>query len=741
MTPVKSDVESLIFEVALSLEDEHLRQELLERTFQNDRKGLDRIKGMLDASGEAASFFMEAREERSQLAAEISPQAHLATPDPSSLPAEAGSTIGDYLLVRCLGEGGSGIVYEAEQEHPVKRRVALKIFRIDTASTLTKTRFDIERQALAIMDHPNIAKVLDVGGFHNGSPYFVLELVEGVPITTFCDRERLDVRRRVELFMDVCDAIQHAHSKRIIHRDIKPNNVLVSSVDGRPVAKVIDFGIAKAVATSFKVEPTITGHDQFIGTPAYMSPEQVEMIGIDVDTRSDVYSLGVLLYELLVSHTPLDHRMLTDSGMAVMRKLILENRHLKPSARLASLDEREAKETASARSTELPRLISSVQGELDWIIMKALDKDRNCRYETTNALALDLQSYLENKPVSARRPSNLYTFTKFVRRNRIPFYSAVAGALSILLGLGATTTLYFREKSALKEQERLSIAAEKARDQELQLRRQAQARANVSLAAFLLGEGKVGEADELLRQNPLVSIEPSKEAATVFRTLGNWYATYDRWSEAVECFRLMTQATQLHRTEEILRGTDLLVIAPALVELRDKAGYEKFRADTLSKHPSVRDSLEAEHLLKACLITRASPEVLRKLEAAAALCDKSVRGHTTGAFPAWEAFSLALYHHRKADFAKVLETGRAGLAAPNIKEVCAAGLKALMAIANHELGHDETARADFKYARSIIRKPKFDDSGEEKTIFPKWYDWSVASQLLKEADKALRPAS
>lgn len=740
--PVKSDIEGAIFEVALSLEDPMLQLEFLEITLRDDPQGLQRMRKLLSAAGEEASFFLEAREARSHLAAqlvgEIPPQKTQPFSAKSLLPAEVGSTIGDYHLIRCLGEGGSGIVYEAEQAHPVKRRAALKIFWIDTESVLTKARFDFERQALAIMDHPNIAKVLDVGGLHNGRPFFVLELVEGEPITSYCDREKLDVRQRIGLFVDVCDAIQHAHSKRIIHRDIKPSNVLVSGPRNSPVAKVIDFGIAKAVVSNFKVEPMLTGHDQFVGTPAYMSPEQVEMIGIDVDTRSDVYSLGVLLYELLTSHTPFDRKTLADSGMAAMRKLILDKRHLKPSARLSETGESDVKAIAAARHTNPSRLLASVRGDLDGIVMKALEKDRNCRYETASALALDLKRYLENKPIAARSPNNFYTFTKFVRRNRVPFYSAVAGAVSILLGFGASTMLYFREKAALNEQERLSIEAKRAHDQEWHLRHQAQARANVSQAAFLLGEGKISEAHELLQQTPLVSIEPSKEASSVFRTLGNWYATYDQWTEAVQCFHLMHQATKMNRSEEILRGTDLLITAPALLELGDRLGYENFRSVTLARHLPVSDPQQAQHILKACLVVKASPEILQQLEGAAALCEASVRGHSQGPFTAWEAFSLALYYHRKGDFEKVIEIGNLGVAAPNIRVICAAALRALMAVANHELRNEEAAEAELKLARSVIQHPPLDDLSEEKAIFYKWYDWSVASFLLKEAEMAVR---
>jgi serine/threonine protein kinase len=736
------DIEGAIFEVALSIEDPAARRGFLERAFREDAGGLAKMMALLESADDATSFFLEAREVRghiaSELFGEISEQTAKAV---TTVPASdrIGSSIGNYHLVRCLGEGGSGVVYEAEQHHPVRRRVALKIIRVDAGGESVGARFDIERQALAIMDHPNIAKVLDAGGIHEGSPYFVMELVDGEPITSYCDREKFNIARRIRLFIDVCGAIQHAHSKRIIHRDIKPSNVLVTVQDGRPVAKVIDFGIAKTVARDFKREAMRTAHDQFIGTPVYMSPEQVEMIGVDVDTRSDVYSLGVLLYELLTSLTPFDRRTLVDSGMAVMRRTLLDKRHPKPSSKLSEIAGADAKIIAGARRTEPARLLASIRGDLDWIVMKALEKDRNRRYETANDLAADLGRYLDDKPVAARRPNNLYTLGKFIRRNRIPFYSAVAVAISILLGFGASTTLYLRERTALNEQERLSVEAGRSRDQELHLRRQAQARANVSRVAFLLSEGHVKEADELLQGNPLVSIEPSREASSVFRVLGNWYATYGRWEDAVQCFRLMGQATTMNSSSEILRSADLLVSAPALLEFGDRSGYEKFREQVLARHLPVKDSLEAEHILKACLLTKPSPEFLQQLEPAALLCEQSIEGRSKSTFPAWEAFSLTLYHYRKGNFEEVLRIGNRGLAAPEIKDICAACIRALTAVANHRLGNEEASVADLKWAASIVRKVRTGDSNEEKVIMPRWYDWSVAAVLLKEAEITVRP--
>ena len=732
------DIESAIFEVALSLEDRIHRQVFLARTFRDDPAGLQRMITLLESAADSVSFFLEAREERGDVASDLLDQKSLPAVHAQREIVEVGSTIGHYQLLRCLGEGGSGIVFEAQQTEPIRRRVALKVIRVDHMTGPARYRFDVERQALAMMDHPNIAKVLDAGGIHNGQPYFVMELLEGEPITAYCDRNQLNLRERITLFIEVCGSIQHAHSKRIIHRDIKPSNVLITLTDGSAVPKVIDFGIAKNFGLSGQRDPSFTEHDQFIGTPAYMSPEQVEMIGVDVDTRSDIYSLGVLLYELLTSRTPFDRKSLVNDGMASMRRTLLEDRHPRPSAKLAEIGDEDLKAIALARSSDPSRLIASIRKDLDWITMKALEKDRDQRYETAEGLAVDLRRFLADKPVSARRAGNLYILRKFIKRNRTPFYATAAVAISVIMGFGVSTTLYFREKAAVREQERLSLQAEQARDQELLLRQQAQARANVSRVAFLLSEGQVAEADALLQKNPLVSIEPSREASSVFRVLGNWYATYGRWQDATQCFRLMGQATEMNRPREILRGSDLLITAPALIESGDRKAYEVFRKETMARYLPVADSLEAEHLLKVCLLEKMPAQTIRQLQAAAQLCEDSLNGKVEGSFRAWEAFSLTLYYHRKGDFAKAIAIGNRGLSEPNIKEICAACIRSLLAIAHHRLGEHEAAKADLELAVSIIRRPQVPEEGDQKVVQPRWYDWSVASLLLKEAEAALR---
>src|SRR5262249_53340771 len=341
--------------------------------------------------------------------------------------------ISRYKLLEKIGEGGCGVVYMAEQQEPVRRRVALKVIKLGMDTKQVIARFEAERQALALMEHPNIAQVYDAGATDTGRPYFVMELVKGVPITRYCDENCLSTEQRLRLFVQVCQAIQHAHQKGIIHRDIKPTNILVTDHDGVPVPKIIDFGIAKATTDQQLTDKTLfTAFEQFIGTPAYMSPEQARLSGLDIDTRTDIYALGVLLYELLTGKTPLDQKELLAAGLDEMRRTIREKEPIRPSTRLSTMLEGELTTTARHRRTEVPRLMHQVRGALDWIVMKALEKDRARRYETANGLANDVQRYLADEPVVARPPSKLYRFQKLARRNRLAFGAAGAVAAALI---------------------------------------------------------------------------------------------------------------------------------------------------------------------------------------------------------------------------------------------------------------------------------------------------------------------
>src|SRR5271163_4152216 len=356
---------------------------------------------------------------------------------PPPLTEQPGAVIGPYKLLQQIGEGGMGVAYMAEQQEPVRRKVALKIIKPGMDSHQVIARFEAERQALAMMDHQNIARVLDAGTTESGRPYFVMELVHGVPITRFCDDNKLTPRERLALFVPVCQAIQHAHQKGIIHRDVKPSNVLVTMYDDKPVPKVIDFGVAKVIEQRLTEKSLFTQFGALVGTFEYMSPEQAEMNALGVDTRSDIYSLGVLLYELLTGTTPLEKERLRQEALGEVVRLIKEEEPPRPSVRLSSSGD--LPQIAAARKTEPARLAKLVSGEVDWIVMKCLEKDRTRRYETASGLAKDVERYLADESVEACPPSAGYRLRKFVSRYKAPLAVTAGFAALLLAGVVVST--------------------------------------------------------------------------------------------------------------------------------------------------------------------------------------------------------------------------------------------------------------------------------------------------------------
>jgi serine/threonine protein kinase/tetratricopeptide (TPR) repeat protein len=411
------------------------------------RRKVDRLLVAHDAAGD----FLESPAQRPN-----------GTIDEPPITERPGSMIGPYKLKEQIGEGGFGLVFVAEQQEPVKRKVALKVIKPGMDTREVMARFTAERQALALMDHPNIARVLDAGATDSGRPYFVMELVRGIPITEYCDQNLLSPRDRLDLFITVCQAVQHAHQKGIIHRDIKPSNVLVTSHDGKPVAKVIDFGVAKAINQQLTERSIYTNFTQMIGTPLYMSPEQAEMSGLDIDTRSDIYSLGVLLYELLTGSTPFEKKRFAKAAYDEIRRIIREDEPQKPSTRLSTSDS--IASIAAQRHTEPAKLSKLMRGDLDWITMKALEKDRTRRYETANGLARDIQRYLSDEPVEACPPSATYRLRKFAKKNRATL--ATAGLFAFTLVLFSALCIWFTMDS-INAQHRAAVAqglAEQERD-------------------------------------------------------------------------------------------------------------------------------------------------------------------------------------------------------------------------------------------------------------------------------------
>ena len=504
--------EELLFGLALT-KSASQRVEFLDRECGEDRALRTRLEALLAAHEQTEGVFAEpAPAARGTMKIEFTD-----VPDET-----VGQKIGRYKILEKIGEGGCGVVYVAEQTEPVRRRVALKVIKLGMDTKQVVARFEAERQALAMMDHPNIAKVLDAGATETGRPYFIMELVRGIRITDYCDKNNLSTNERLELFIKICQAIQHAHQKGIIHRDIKPSNILVTLHDGVPVPKVIDFGIAKATTDQRLTDKTIyTQLQQFVGTPAYMSPEQAEMSGLDIDTRSDIYSLGVLLYELLTGKTPFDANELMSQGIDAMRKTIREQDPLRPSTKLATLKGEELTTTARRRSVDRSKLLHQLQGDLDWIAMKCLEKDRTRRYETANGLAVDLKRHLNNETVAARPPSKLYEFQRTVRRHKVGFAATAAVIVVLAAGIVMTAWQAMRATHAKQEavaaqasekvqrqqavaNEQQAVAAEKAEAAEELAARQRAYASDMNLAMQALNGSNLGRALDLLnRQRPL----------------------------------------------------------------------------------------------------------------------------------------------------------------------------------------------------------------------------------------------
>jgi serine/threonine protein kinase/tetratricopeptide (TPR) repeat protein len=424
MAPPKPD-EAAIFNVARQIDAPEVRRLYLEQACAGDRELQLRLERLLHVHDEDRGF-LEA------------PALGAPTTAEDRIVEGAGTQIGPYKLLEKIGEGGFGKVFMAEQTQPVRRMVALKIVKPGMDTQQVIARFESERQALALMAHPNIAQIIDGGATESGRPYFVMELVRGVPITEFCDKNHLPAAERLKLFISICHAIQHAHYKGLIHRDIKPSNVMVTLHDGTPVVKIIDFGVAKATAQKLTEKTLFTAFGQMIGTPAYMSPEQAEMSGLDIDTRSDIYSLGVLLYELLTGTTPLDAVKLREAGFAEMQRLIREEEPPRPSTRLSSLGD-SATILAGNRATDPKHLARLLAGDLDWIVMKALEKDRNRRYVSPGSFAEDVERYLRRDAIIARPPSALYRLRKLAQRHRAAVLTVAAMVAALLVGTAVAT--------------------------------------------------------------------------------------------------------------------------------------------------------------------------------------------------------------------------------------------------------------------------------------------------------------
>ena len=441
-----------ILEITVKLPTPQERAAYLRGACAGDDAIREKVESLLDAHDGASGFMPTDPGERA-----------ITLPD-RPLSEGPGTVVGRYKLLQLIAEGGMGTVFMAEQTDPLRRKVALKIIKLGMDTKSVIARFEAERQALALMDHPNIAKVLDAGSTETGRPYFVMELVKGVPISHYCDKNNLTPKERLDLFIPVCQAIQHAHHKGIIHRDIKPSNILVTLNDGVPHPMVIDFGIAKATNQRLTEKTLFTNYAQMIGTPAYMSPEQAEMSKLDVDTRSDIYSLGVVLYELLTGTTPFPEKKLLSKGYGEMQRIIAEEDPQRPSLRMSTLQGEQQTIIAKNRNSEAIALSRQLKGDLDWIIMKALEKDRSRRYDSVIGLAEDVRNHLRNQPVTAAQPSVIYRLRKLYQREQPMANAAIAVAACIIIGTAAATFQLVKADRARGAERQAREAAVKARE-------------------------------------------------------------------------------------------------------------------------------------------------------------------------------------------------------------------------------------------------------------------------------------
>jgi serine/threonine protein kinase len=737
MIEVPTERAEEIFCSALAINAPYERKLFLDRACQGDAALRSMVDKLLASQPAAEKVFQEggvARLPIKELAQSFEEAPGLAEniEAPAREDEFTGRCIGTYKLLQRIGEGGCGMVYMAEQEKPVRRRVALKIIKLGMDTKSIVARFEAKRQALALMDHPNIARVLDAGATETGRPYFVMELVRGIKITEYCDQHELDTRERLKLFIQVCQAIQHAHQKGVIHRDIKPSNILVTIIDGKPVPKVIDFGIAKAIEGRLTDNTIFTAYEQFIGTPAYMSPEQAVMSGVDVDTRSDIYSLGVLLYELLTGRTPFETNELLERGIDGLRRTLQEREPQRPSAMVTTMQGKALTQVAHSRHVEPMKLISLLHGDLDWIVIRALEKDRSRRYETANGLAMDVQRFLDNEPVVARPPSRIYRLQKLVRRNQTTFIAAAMVSLALIGGLGFATWFWHQEREARKQ----AVAAEQqalaAEQQQAKLRMEAEDRERITQAAFLISQGKIEEADQVVEK--VSELEPSLEAESVLRSLGDWHALKGQWAQAAERFNLLLEADQKDNSWMITE--DLLKAGPILIERGDMQNYERFRRAAIARYAGTTNPVFAERTLKISLLLPGDAQLMKLLEPFSDVSAGSMQGpvDTNDIMAAWRCISLGIIAYRQGYTPTAIAWSKRALLCADQNPPRMATAHIIQAMSCYQLNEVQEARSELESGRKLVEAEFASGLQPGNGAIGFWYDWLYARILLREAE-------
>jgi eukaryotic-like serine/threonine-protein kinase len=692
----QTTTEEEIFHRAMEIPDPARREEFLGQACIGDPVLRQSVDTMLADHAQATRLFQE-------VAAGFTLDESLPadSPDLSGDDPDLGTTLGPYRLAHRLGEGGGGIVYEAEQETPVRRKVALKILKPGIDKWRVMNRFQSERQALELMEHPNIARVLDAGVTRDNRPYFVMELVRGTRITEHCAKHAVPLTARLQLLLQVCSAVQHAHQKGIIHCDLKPSNILVTLAEGAPVPKVIDFGIAKATAAA-PSEWTRQGFP--VGTPAYMSPEQISG-SRDIDTRSDIYSLGVVMYELLAGRPPFDKDEPSKTGGPDMRHRLLYEDPPPPSRIARQI------EPSAVKWNE----------DLDWIVMKAIDKDRERRYETIRSLGQDIARYLANEPIHARPPSRLYRFRKLVQRNRLASTAIAASILALAIGFSTSSLLYLRAEAAERKQ--------------AQLRADAEEREHVARAAIYLLQNKTAEADAEIQSMGGMLTQPSVEATNVFQKLATFNALRGDWKAASQRLLALSRVNRFDDSDQTDNATrDLIPIAPTLVEAGEIPTLLQFEDMLTARLGHTNNPIAAEHVLKICLLLPPSHEIIKRLEPVANVAEKSLpdkSGTPRNWLEAWRCYALGLWHYRIGHYDQSVRLLNQALNGRRNQAVVNACCLTVRSMSFRKLGQINNANIDLAEAKNLI-DGKF-STPLELDNQGLWQDWLSARILLREA--------